>query len=121
MTWYYNVSKEIWTIDASLALILCLATNLEHLRLMNMSSAILEAVCPARWQRLTKSASLGVWRLENLKSLDVALGKEASIPILAPVETLKVSGDGNSSDYGSHYDLQWSYRGSKRMKSLRNL
>ncbi|KAI4912508.1 hypothetical protein J4E90_005912 [Alternaria incomplexa] len=89
VTWYYNVSREIWTIDASLALILCLATNLEHLRLMNMSSAIIEAVCPARWQRLTKSASLGVWPLKRLKSLEVVVGNDASIPILAPVQTLK--------------------------------
>jgi len=121
VTWYYNVSREIWAIDASLALIICLATNLEHLRLMNMSSAIIEAVCPARWQRLTKSASLGVWPLKRLKSLEVVVGKDASIPILAPVQTLKVSGDRSSCDNGSHHDLQWSYRGSKRIAILRNL
>ncbi|KAI4675307.1 uncharacterized protein J4E84_010199 [Alternaria hordeiaustralica] len=121
VTWYYNVSREIWTIDASLALILCLATNLEHLRLMNKSSAIIETVCPARWQRLTKSPSLGVWPLKRLKSLDVALGKEASIPILAPVETLKVNGICEYYKNGGNHNFQWSYRGSKRTAVLRNL
>ena len=88
---------------------------------MNMSSAIIEAVCPARWQRLTKSASLGVWPLKRLKSLEVVVGKDASIPILASVQTLTVSGDRSSCDNGSHHDLQWSYRGSKRIAILRNL
>jgi len=121
VTWYYSMSREIWAIDASLALILCLATNLEHLRLMNMSSAIIEAVCPARWQRLTKSASLGVWPLGKLKSLDVYLGKEAAIPILAPIETLKASGARTFPNNTFHHDLQWSHRGSKRITFLRNL
>jgi len=122
VTWYYNVSREIWTVDASLALILCLATNLEHLRLMNMSSAIIEAVCPARWQRLTKSAPLGIWPLKKLKSLDVVIEKGASIPILAPINTLKVNGIREPYRHGgSNHDFQWSDGGSKRVAVLRNL
>lgn len=115
LNWYLGVLNAARSVDGSLALVICLATNLEHLRLMNLSPEITEAVCRVRWERSIKGASSRVYPLHKLKSLNVVLGKKASIPILTPVEALKVSGEGDI------HNFQWPRNGSEAVGTLRSL
>ncbi|KAI4941549.1 hypothetical protein J4E91_010725 [Alternaria rosae] len=113
--WYFSVLDATRSIDGSLDPILCLATNLEKLRLMNVQSEITEAVCRARWEERTKSASSRVYPLHKLRNLDVVLGRKASIPIVTPMETLKVSGEGAGNNF------QWPRNGYEAVGTLRSL
>ena len=113
--WYFFVLDATRSIDGALVLIICLALNLESLRLMSVQSEMTEAVCRARWKERTESASSQVYPLHKLKSLDVVLGKKASIPILTSMETLKVSGE------GANHNFQWPRKGYQTVGTLRTL
>lgn len=105
--WYFSVLDATRSIDGSLALILRLATNLENLRLMSVQSEITEAVCRARWEERTKSASSRVYPPHRLRNLGVLLGRKASIPIIIPIKSLKVSGE------GAAHNFEWPRNGYK--------
>ncbi|KAI4637026.1 hypothetical protein J4E93_010692 [Alternaria ventricosa] len=113
--WYFRVLEATKSIDGTIGLILCLATNLESLQLMDLGDGITEAVCRAQWQECITWASSAVWPLRKLKSLVIALELGAAIPVLTPVETLKASGR------GWLHSFEYPCEGSDKMRTLRSL
>ncbi|KAB2098800.1 hypothetical protein AG0111_0g12879 [Alternaria gaisen] len=79
-----------------LTIILLLATNLEHLQLEDIDDEIPHEVCWERWQGSTQRASGKSYPFHKLKSLELSIGAEASIPILPPTGSLKICGQGDS-------------------------
>jgi hypothetical protein len=100
LNWYLDVTGAFQSVDGSLALILCLATNLEHLQLSDVGARFTNNVCRLRWEKYHKDASQGVWPLHKLKDLELALRRRTSFPMPPHVETLKVDGL-------SHSNISW--------------
>ncbi|OWY55761.1 hypothetical protein AALT_g11118 [Alternaria alternata] len=79
-----------------LTIILLLAPNLEHLQLEDIDDEIPHEAFWGRWQGSTQRASGKSYPFHKLKSLELSIGAEASIPILPPTESLKIRGQGDS-------------------------